>query len=263
MHPILFGDYDLAVLYRQFSGNQFCFQDIIREEFRLTNLYLTAIKDGAKILRIPTQTCLSSHLTLEKLDDRIESIANLCVSNAKKAIENTGSEVLLAGTIGSVLDFNNREESDVAKELAELIIYLADFGVDIFVVQGVSDWEQFSMIITLIRKLSGAPIAPFFPSKSFNVSFLNNYEELCKNFQLELAGFEFELDEKTIENLIVPNIDAPIGLMISNPEATMEPPLELTRRLIEKVNPTVVLGGANISRRNWLEIQPLFNGTTL
>ncbi|KAK3608862.1 hypothetical protein CHS0354_006903 [Potamilus streckersoni] len=53
---LLLGDCNPLSLYRELCKKDFAYADILKEEHRLTNLYLHALKDGAGFVRTPTRT---------------------------------------------------------------------------------------------------------------------------------------------------------------------------------------------------------------
>ncbi|KAK3608863.1 hypothetical protein CHS0354_006904 [Potamilus streckersoni] len=97
---------------------------------------------------------------------------------------------MLAGSVGNIRDAKIKPEKEILGELTENIVYISDFGVDMMLIEGIDDWDIFEITIGMCRKLTGNPIAPFFKTSNLNIALLHQYEDLCRDFGIELMGFE-------------------------------------------------------------------------
>ena len=254
MNPVLIGDYDLETRFAELAGTDFSYREILEREQWLSNVYAHALKDGCAALRMVTGGCSPGRLEKENLRDRIEPAINVCVSSAKTALKLSGADALLCGTLRGVLDSAAKDDNDVIKEISEQIVYIADFGVDSMVIEEIEDYGLFEMTVGMTRKLSGVPLAPFFRTKTLNKALLGDYEKFCSELELELMGFQIEIDDIGCLEHYEHRSGSPLGLMFCADRPLNADDAAAILSVIRKNSPTVIFAGKGIPRNIWLEI---------
>ena len=200
----LLGDTDIFGLYTELTSKKFSYQKILAETDILTNLYYHQIRDGSQAIRIPTRYCTTNHSIFKKKEQPVslESLINLLVSTAKKAIQKTEADILLMGVIGNLFDNKKKNAWQYFnKNLAEKTIYLVDFGVDAIVIEGIDNWEIFQKSLFVIQEQCDQPLCPFFPLKKLKNKDLKEYQKIYDSLELELLGLE--LQPQDLKNMVV------------------------------------------------------------
>ena len=248
----LLGDTDIFTLYRELASKKFNYQDLLAESEILSNLYYHQIRDGAQALRIPTSYCSKAKLASLGLDSKMETLINLCVSTAKKAIERASADILILGVIGATeLDITKKEQCETfKKEVAETAIYLADFGVDAIVIES-NCWNSLRTSILTVQEQSSQPLAPFLPFASLTKQNLADYLNLYSELELELLGFVVEPAD--LKNFTADFLDKiakiRLGLAFQNWQKDSTN-LDLNA-LLKNTSPVALFAGSNTARVWW------------
>ncbi len=246
----LLGDTDIFELYTELANKKFSYQALLEETDILTNLYYHQIRDGAQAIRIPTLHCTAEHTSFQKNEQTVslESLINLLVSTAKKAIQKTEADILLIGVIGNFFD---NKTKDVWQSLAEKTIYLADFGVDSIAIEGIQNWELFQKSLFVIQQQSNQPLCSFFPLEKLKKKELKEYQKLYDSLELELLGLELQPQDLKIwgPSLIELSQKVQLGFLLKNWNLKKEK--ELLIYFLKNCKLECLFGGAGTKRRWW------------
>lgn len=246
----LLGDLDIITLYSELANKKFSYQAIINETELLTNLYYHQIRDGSQVLRVPSVDCSKSKLSQLGLYNKMESLLNLFVATAKKAIEKTAADIIIMGVVAATIDAENDSAKEL--ELVETVIYLADFGVDAIAVVA-KDWQSLKQSVVAIQGQASQPVAPFVTFKGLPVKILEDYFNFYEQLQLELLGFEIGPDDlpflKKSPFFVNKIASSNLGLLLKNWNSQLD--LQKLLNLLEKIKPAAIFAGTNTSRGWW------------
>ena len=236
---MLIGDLRLEAIYHELTGRQLNWSSLIADQSLLRNLYLHNLKDGAQLLRTPTSKATKSWL--KPLDLKLETVFNLAVSQAKKAIEQTGADALIAGTLSPP---PQKLGLDLEQEMSEAIITLDDFGVDCLVIEGYSNIDTTAQLVNMCAKLSNLPLAIFLSiNQTTSSQEVEKFNALIAPFAVELLGLH--CSENQIDWLSA--LKAPSkGLMVDHYTTTVA-----LKAKIKTADVGLLLAGPQLTRTSW------------
>ena len=225
--------------------------DLMRDEDRLFNLYSHSLKDGSRVLRTPTLRCTRGWLEKNGCADSMEALVNICVNKALGAKERAGGEALIAGCVGPVCDQEKKSDAETARELEELIVFMADLGVESLLMQDFTDLKKLGLALETARKISGMPLAVFFEPVDFTRG--GNFvrlESFCVSHDVELCGFKMAPNPAAYLRFKPLFADSAFGVMLQRPERGKFDGQGLAEAFRD-FPPTMLLGGAGIDRGEW------------
>ena len=195
-----------------------------------------------------------SHSIFKKKEQPVslESLINLLVSTAKKAIQKTEADILLMGVIGNLFDNKKKNAWQYFnKNLAEKTIYLVDFGVDAIVVEGIDNWEIFQKSLFVIQEQCNQPLCPFFPLKKLKNKDLKEYQKIYDSLELELLGLELQPQDLKIweQDIIELSQQVQLGFLLKN--WNMKKDKEFLIDFLKNCRAECMFGGNNTKRRWW------------
>ena len=125
----------------------------------VVKVHLGFIRAGADLIEANTFGANRRKLSAQLLDESLEQIVETGVKLAREAREVSGSQVLIAGSIGPLGDLEGSHGAentyDVFHEQAAL---LAGRGVDLFMVETFFDLEELETAIQAVKDASSFPI---------------------------------------------------------------------------------------------------------
>jgi methionine synthase / methylenetetrahydrofolate reductase(NADPH) len=125
----------------------------------VVKVHLGFIRAGAELIEANTFGANRRKLSAQLLDDSLEEILESGVKLAREAREVSGSQVLVAGSIGPLGDLEGSHGAenayDVFHEQASL---LEGRGVDLFMVETFFDLEELETAIEAVKDASSLPI---------------------------------------------------------------------------------------------------------
>jgi methionine synthase I (cobalamin-dependent)/5,10-methylenetetrahydrofolate reductase len=125
----------------------------------VVKVHLGFIRAGADLIEANTFGANRRKLSAQLLDESLEQIVETGVKLAREAREVSGSEVLIAGSIGPLGDLEGSHGAenayDVFHEQAGL---LGGRGVDLYMVETFFDLEELEIAIQAVRDASSLPI---------------------------------------------------------------------------------------------------------
>jgi methionine synthase / methylenetetrahydrofolate reductase(NADPH) len=125
----------------------------------VVRVHLGFIRAGADLIEANTFGANRRKLSSELLDDKLEEILESGVKLAREARDVSGSEVLVAGSIGPLGDLEGSHGAenayDVFHEQASL---LEGRGVDLFMVETFFDLDELETAIGAVKDVSSLPI---------------------------------------------------------------------------------------------------------
>lgn len=253
MDKVLFGSFDMMQWYRQLTKQTLDYPTMLKDEKILANLYLHAVKNGSHILYTPTQNCYPHYLEQEQMYSQMEAIVNLCVTSAKQAIQKTTSNALIAGSIQ--INSTLAKQPKWLDQLSELAIYLADFGVDSFIVHS----EECALLEPLVQRLriiDDIPIAAFLKPKTLDQNTLADYTTIAEKYEIELLGFQLNVQSlKRASKLDFPKSVA-LGYQFNvGLNTEMNHCLTQIQNFCMQNPPTMVLASPENNRQQWHKIQ--------
>jgi methionine synthase / methylenetetrahydrofolate reductase(NADPH) len=125
----------------------------------VVKVHLGFIRAGADLIEANTFGANRRKLSAQLLDEKLEEIVESGVKLAREARDVSGSQVLVAGSIGPLGDLEGSHGAenayDVFREQATL---LEGRGVDLFMVETFFDLEELKMAIEAVKNVSSLPI---------------------------------------------------------------------------------------------------------
>ena len=120
------------------------------------------IRAGAELIEANTFGANRRKLRTQFLDDRLEDIVGNGVKLAREAREVTGTNVLVAGSIGPLGELEGehgeRRDDDAYDVFLEQARLLEGRGVDLFMVETFFDLDELETAIAAVREISALPI---------------------------------------------------------------------------------------------------------
>ncbi len=125
----------------------------------VVKVHLGFIRAGADLIEANTFGANRRKLSAQLLDDRLEEILESGVKLAREARDVSGSEVLVAGSIGPLGDLEGSHGAENAYDVFhEQAALLEGRGVDLFMVETFFDLEELETAIRAVKDASSAPI---------------------------------------------------------------------------------------------------------
>jgi homocysteine S-methyltransferase len=125
----------------------------------VVKVHLGFIRAGADLIEANTFGANRRKLSAELLDDKLEEILESGVKLAREARDVSGSEVLVAGSIGPLGDLEGSHGADNAYDVFhEQASLLEGRGVDLFMVETFFDLEELETAIAAVNDASSLPI---------------------------------------------------------------------------------------------------------
>ncbi|MGK0290683.1 MAG: hypothetical protein ACI86H_002142 [bacterium] len=255
MSHILIGDFNLASWLQERSKLESVGHSILEEPHLLSHAYNTALSLDPGLLRTPTTYC-SHHYLADDIRSRIESLFVSSVTSARQIIENNGKNVLLAGSIGPVgTDISKLDQDEIDCLLSETAVFLADVGIDVFLMEGFTDVAHFNHAATVIRRVSSIPLGGFF--KIQNEKDLEKIPDVFQSalgFEMDLVGLQVDIEMLPMLESKVPSSPLPLGMQVCNSKGIALDYNELSEhaQMMVSLNPTMVLGGDGFSVEDWI-----------
>ncbi|TMJ97289.1 MAG: bifunctional homocysteine S-methyltransferase/methylenetetrahydrofolate reductase [Actinobacteria bacterium] len=123
------------------------------------SVHLGFIRAGAGLIETNTFGANRRKLSAQLLDDRLEEIVQGGVKLAREAREVSGADVLVAGAIGPLGDFDGGAAADDAYEIfVEQAQLLEARGVDLFMVETFFELGELEQAIAAVRAVSALPV---------------------------------------------------------------------------------------------------------
>jgi methionine synthase / methylenetetrahydrofolate reductase(NADPH) len=125
----------------------------------VVKVHLGFIRAGAELIEANTFGANRRKLSAQLLDDRLEEILDSGVKLAREAREVSGSQVLVAGSIGPLGDLEGSHGAENAYDVFhEQASVLEGRGVDLFMVETFFDLEELETAIEAVKDASSLPI---------------------------------------------------------------------------------------------------------
>jgi methionine synthase I (cobalamin-dependent)/5,10-methylenetetrahydrofolate reductase len=125
----------------------------------VVKVHLGFIRAGADLIEANTFGANRRKLSAELLDDELEEILDSGVKLAREARDVSGSEVLVAGSIGPLGDLEGSHGAENAYDVFhEQASFLEGRGVDLFMVETFFDLDELETAIGAVKDVSSLPI---------------------------------------------------------------------------------------------------------
>ncbi|MDH5605408.1 MAG: bifunctional homocysteine S-methyltransferase/methylenetetrahydrofolate reductase [Anaerolineae bacterium] len=162
-NPLLFDGAMGTMLHTRGSGFESSF-----DELNITNPSLVAeihreyINAGAEVLLTNTFSANRFKLSEHGLDDKVGDIICAGVNLAKKVVEASFKDVLVAGDVGPLgvrlAPFGRVQLEEAREAFAEQIKHLAECGADLVFIETISDLYEMREAILAARQVSDLPV---------------------------------------------------------------------------------------------------------
>jgi methionine synthase / methylenetetrahydrofolate reductase(NADPH) len=131
----------------------------LKDPEAVVKVHLGFIRAGADLIEANTFGANRRKLSAQLLDDRLEEILESGVKLAREAREVSGSDVLVAGSIGPLGDLEGSHGAENAYDVFhEQASVLEGRGVDLFMVETFFDLEELETAIAAVKDASSLPI---------------------------------------------------------------------------------------------------------
>jgi homocysteine S-methyltransferase len=125
----------------------------------VVKVHLGFIRAGADLIEANTFGANRRKLSAQLLDERLEEIVESGVKLAREARDVSGSQVLVAGSIGPLGDLEGSHGAENAYDVfREQAMLLEGRGVDLFMVETFFDLEELKTAIEAVKNVSSLPI---------------------------------------------------------------------------------------------------------
>jgi methionine synthase / methylenetetrahydrofolate reductase(NADPH) len=125
----------------------------------VVRVHLGFIRAGADLIEANTFGANRRKLSAQLLDESLEQIVETGVKLAREAREVSGSQVLIAGSIGPLGDLEGSHGAENAYDVFhEQAALLAGRGVDLFMVETFFDLDELETAIQAVQDVSSLPI---------------------------------------------------------------------------------------------------------
>jgi methionine synthase / methylenetetrahydrofolate reductase(NADPH) len=131
----------------------------LKDPEAVVKVHLGFIRAGADLIEANTFGANRRKLSAQLLDDRLEEILESGVKLAREARDVSGSDVLVAGSIGPLGDLEGSHGAENAYDVFhEQASVLEGRGVDLFMVETFFDLEELETAIAAVKDASSLPI---------------------------------------------------------------------------------------------------------
>jgi methionine synthase / methylenetetrahydrofolate reductase(NADPH) len=131
----------------------------LKDREAVVKVHLGFIRAGAELIEANTFGANRRKLSAQLLDDRLEEILESGVKLAREARDVSGSDVLVAGSIGPLGDLEGSHGAENAYDVFhEQASVLEGRGVDLFMVETFFDLEELETAIAAVKDASSLPI---------------------------------------------------------------------------------------------------------
>ena len=253
MSALLIGDFDIYTWYKEKRGKAWDTKLIFENQDILNHAFNQILHYQLGVIRLPTLLMSSKYLQGLQLENKLETMVNTCVASAKNCIERSKADALIAGCIGPIEGLNQSGiAEEVHTELAKLIVYLSDFGVEYFHLQGFTELTELQTVIELVQKIQNLPTGVFLSiKKKADFKKIVPLYHLARTYSLDMIGVEIEMN---LIHKVIPlfqDREIPFGLIINEScnlsDKTEE---ELITHFIRN-HSNVIFGGTNFSYLKW------------
>jgi len=140
-----------------------CFDELNRTQPDLvTRIHIAYIEAGAQLIETNTFGANRYKLSVHGLADQVEAINTAAVKLARRAAEDTGANIHIAGSVGPLgvrLAPFGRVSQDEAREVFhEQILALVDAGVDLLLIETHSDLYEIREAVHAAREATSIPV---------------------------------------------------------------------------------------------------------
>ena len=161
--PIVFDGAMGTMLHAQGVSFENCLDELnLSDPGMVAEIHRAYIEAGAQVIMTNTFGANRFKLAEHGLEDQLEEINCAAVNLAKKVVEASFKDVLIAGDVGPLgvrLAPFGRVTGEEAREVfAEQISALADCDVDLIVIETISDLYEIREAIQAARQVSGLPV---------------------------------------------------------------------------------------------------------
>jgi methionine synthase I (cobalamin-dependent)/5,10-methylenetetrahydrofolate reductase len=156
----------------------------LRAPDAVTSVHLSFINAGADLIETNTFGANRRKLTQHFLEDELERINATAVKLARDAVEISGREVFIGGSIGPV-------GPDGAELVAEQARILEGRGADAFIIETYYDLDELEEGVAAIRSVSALPIVALmsFDSDAVTMAGVTAREAATRLRRLDVAAF--------------------------------------------------------------------------
>jgi homocysteine S-methyltransferase len=156
----------------------------LRAPDAVTSVHLSFINAGADLIETNTFGANRRKLGQHFLEDELERINSTAVKLARDAVEISGREVFIGGSIGPV-------GADGAELVAEQARILEGRGVDTFIIETYYDLDELEEGVAAIRSVSALPIVALmsFDSDAVTMAGVTAREAATRLRRLDVAAF--------------------------------------------------------------------------
>jgi homocysteine S-methyltransferase len=147
----------------------------------ISQIHREYIDAGAEIIETNTFGANLSRLSTYGLEDKVREINIKAVKNAREARDITGKDILVAGSIGPLgkqLEPYGKIRKEIAADIfREQVESLLEGGIDLFMIETISNLEEMELVIGVIKKTSELPIVAQMTFTAEGMTLLGNTPE--------------------------------------------------------------------------------------
>ncbi|OQX92805.1 MAG: bifunctional homocysteine S-methyltransferase/methylenetetrahydrofolate reductase [candidate division Zixibacteria bacterium 4484_95] len=159
-----------------------CFDELnLSKPELILQIHQEYIDAGAEMIETNTFGANSARLSGYGLEDKVREINIGAVRIAREARDITGQDVFIAGSIGplgkQLLPYGRISPQSAFKVFIEQVEALLEGGVDLFIVETISNLEEMELAVSAIRKVTKLPIVGQMTYTAEGKTFLGNSPE--------------------------------------------------------------------------------------